>query len=123
MRVLIVDPSKDLAEVVSTALNRKGFKSYMAHSAQTGISTADRNKPDAVILELLISNHNGLEFIYEFKSYPDWFDVPIVIYSNISPEELNKAPGWEEDMGVVRHFYKPTTSLEDITNFIAGLKK
>lgn len=121
MRVLIVEPSRDLAQVLSRAFEVKGILSNTAYTAQEGVLSADKNKPDAVVLELLMSEHNGLEFIHEFKSYPDWFDVPIVVYSDLSAKELSKAPGWKEDMNITKHFYKPTTTLEDLTDYISSL--
>ena len=117
MRVLIVEPSKDLAKVISKSFTTKGAITDIAHTAQAGISRADKNKPDIVILELLISEHNGLEFIHEFKSYHDWFDVPIVIYSNLSAEESGRAVGWTTDMNIIKHFYKPTVTLEELNNY------
>jgi DNA-binding response OmpR family regulator len=121
MRVLIVEPFGELAQVLRESLEDRGVLSDIAHTAQAGISKADKNKPDVVLLELLISGHNGLEFIHEFKSHPDWFDVPIVIYSDLSAEELSRAPGWKEDMNITKHFYKPTTTLEELTNYVMSL--
>ena len=116
MRVLIVEPSKDMARIIKDYLDSKGFTAYIAHTSQEGIYIADKNKPDIVILELLMSGHNGLEFIYEFKSYNDWFDIPIVIYSDLSAEELGPVAGWEEDMNITGHFYKPAVSLEKLSS-------
>ncbi len=121
MRVLIVEPSKELAAIISKSFTEGGIAADVAHTAQTGISRADKNKPDIVILELLISEHNGLEFVHEFKSYQDWFDIPIVIYSNLSTEELGKAVGWKEDMNIIRHFYKPTVTLKELNSYVKNI--
>ncbi len=118
MRALIIEPSRDLAKVISGFLMEEGINADIAHTAQAGLSCADENRPDVVIIELLISDHNGLEFIHEFKSYQDWFDVPIVVYSDLSSEELGVAVGWKEDMNIQKHFYKPTTTLKELKNFI-----
>lgn len=120
-RVLVVEPSKELARIISESFNGEGIAADAAHTAQMGISRADENKPDLVVLELLISGHNGLEFIHEFKSYNDWFDVPIVIYSDLSSEELGKAVNWEEDMNIIKHFYKPTTTLHELNKYVKNV--
>ncbi len=121
MKVLIIEPSKELANIIAARISKEGASAYIAHTTQAGISVADKNKPDIVILELLISGHNGLEFLHEFKSYHDWFDVPIVIYSDLSAEELDSAVGWEEDMNIVNHFYKPTTSLKELNDYALSI--
>ncbi len=118
MRVLIVEPSKDLAGVISDSFSQENIIADVAHTAQAGIAHADKNKPDIVVLELLMSDHNGLEFIHEFKSYQDWFDIPILIYSDLSSEELGKAVGWREDMNIIGHLYKPTASLKELKGYV-----
>lgn len=99
---------------MSEALGRKGFSSVIAHIAQEGIAKADEYAPRLVIIELLIPDHNGLEFIHEFRSYPEWLDVPIILYSHISSEELGANQDMLNDMGVRAHLYKPTTSLSKL---------
>jgi DNA-binding response OmpR family regulator len=121
MRILIVEPSKDLARVIGESFEGGDIITDVANTAQAGISCADKNKPDIVILELLIREHNGLEFVHEFKSYQDWFDIPIVIYSDLSAEELGRAVGWAEDMNIVKHFYKPTVTLEELNNYVKSI--
>lgn len=114
--VLIVEPSKDLALVISHAFARKEITSKVAYTAQEAIGLADSQSPKLVVIELLIPKHNGLEFIHEFRSYSDWIDVPIIIYSQISSDEAGISPQIMEDMGILEHFYKPTVSLEKLVN-------
>lgn len=116
--ILIVEPSKDLAQVLAKGFKKNGHTALLAHTAQGGIEQADNKKPDIVILELIIPGHNGLEFIYEFRSYPEWLDVPIVIYSQIAPSELGIDSKLLNEMGIVGHFYKPTTSLSELARAV-----
>lgn len=114
MDVLIIDPSKSLAMVIAEALARKELSSAIAHSAQKGIELADKNIPKVVILEPLIYLHNGIEFIYEFRSYSEWLDVPIILYTNLSQSELKFTNEMKQDLGVVDHLYKPTNTLQKL---------
>jgi two-component system KDP operon response regulator KdpE len=121
MSVLIIEPSKELANILCEALEAKKIQAFVANSAQGGVIVADKNSPDLVILEIIMPDHNGLEFIHEFKSYSDWFDVPIVIYSDISPAQFETQPQILAEMNIIKHFYKPTTSLEELSSYIAGV--
>lgn len=112
--VLIIEPSKDLALVIAQALARRERSSAIAQTAQSAIEQADNSYPRLIILELMIPRHNGLEFIHELRSYPEWMDIPLIIYSQMSEEELNTSPEILKDMGIVEHFYKPTASLEQL---------
>jgi len=112
--VLIVEPSKDLALIIAQALARHERSSVIAQTAQAGIEQADQKSPRLIILELLMPKHNGLEFIHELRSYPEWQPIPIIIYSQMPPEDLNTTEEILKDMGIVAHLYKPTASLEQL---------
>lgn len=116
--ILIIEPSRDLAAVLAKALKRKGFAPAIAHSAQEAIETADKTNPQLVIMELIIPMHNGLEFIHEFRSYAEWLDIPIIIYSQLAPSELGISEKMLGEMGITKHFYKPTTSLSELAEAV-----
>lgn len=117
--ILLVEPSQDLSEVVALALKQAGFDVLIAHTAEEAIKKAESNNLEAVVIELLMPRHNGLEFLYEFRSYGDWSDVPVIIYSQLSHEELGMNEALRKDLGVSAHLYKPTTSLSEL---VAQLK-
>lgn len=112
--ILIIEPSRDLAQVLAKTFKRKGFSPAIAHTAQEGVETADKTNPQLVIMELIMPVHNGLEFIHEFRSYAEWLNVPIIIYSQMAPSELGVSDKMLGEMGIIRHFYKPTTSLSEL---------
>lgn len=114
--VLIIEPSKDLSLVISQALTRKEISNSIANSAQAAISQADVATPRLIILEILMPKHNGLEFVYEFRSYEEWLNIPIIVYSQISKKELDAPSELIEEIGVKKHFYKPTTSLQQLVD-------
>ena len=114
MNVLIIEPSKELARVLAEACDSHEISAVVAHNAQEAIKKADKKTPDIVVMELLIPRHNGLEFIHEFRSYPEWLDIPIILYSNISREELGLDDRKLNEMGIASYLYKPTTSLDSL---------
>lgn len=118
--ILLVEPSRDLANTIKEALERDGIQAKVAYTAQQAIKVADQGQGalEAVVIELLMPRHNGLEFIYEFRSYADWLNTPIIIYSQLSSEELGLRSALKKEMGVVAHLYKPTTSLDQLVSEI-----
>jgi CheY-like chemotaxis protein len=74
---------------------------------------ADDINPDVVILELQLVQHSGAEFLYEFRSYPDWQNVPVIIYTQIPPTQFHDTfQDTCRQLGVSEYLYKPTTSLQ-----------
>lgn len=115
--ILIVEPDKNLAELMRRTLLTQ-YEPVVAHTAQRAISEADARKPDAVVLELAIAKHNGVTFLQEFRSYVDWLDVPIIIYSQIPTEDTGLSAHQWHKHGVTAYLYKPTTRFSSLTNTI-----
>lgn len=114
--ILLVEPSKKLAQVVSASLESHGLNVVWEKDAQSAIHAADKTKPDAVITELILPDHNGLEFLYEFRSYVDWKNIPIVFYSQVPAEDLGLDTAQKRSLNIRAHLYKPTTSLKTLGN-------
>ncbi|HSX30745.1 MAG TPA: response regulator [Candidatus Saccharimonadales bacterium] len=118
MRVLLVEPDKIQARLTVEALVRGGHTVDHAVSAQSAVHTADEHMPDVVVLELQLARHNGVEFLYEFRSYPEWLHVPVIAYTFVPPRELQQAATLHEELGVVRILHKPATSLAHLCQVV-----
>jgi CheY-like chemotaxis protein len=111
MQVLLLEPDRVQAACYREALERAGHQVAHACSAQAAVQLADGQMPDVVVMELQIPGHNGVEFLYEFRSYQEWLRVPVVVYSFVRPHELKRSPTTMNELGVVTILYKPKTSL------------
>lgn len=76
MNVLLVEPDTKLAGMYKTALESAGHKVFWALDAQSAVHLADDSAPDLVVLEIQLTSHSGIEFLYEFRSYNEWQDIP-----------------------------------------------
>ena len=114
MRVLLVEPDALQARLCVAALERAGHTVVRAAGAQSAVQAADEHTPDAVVLELQLPGLNGVEFLYEFRSYPEWLHVPVVLYTFVPPQELAFAAALQGELGVQRVLYKPVTALADL---------
>lgn len=119
MNILIVEADQLLAKNLSASFRRAGHKTTHTTDAQSAITAADVSKPDAIILDLLLAGRSGIEFLYELRSYPDWKDIPVIIYSSIRPSEL--PAGFLSESGITKAFYKPLIKLADLTDEVQRL--
>jgi len=122
MHVLLIEPDKLQADVYTQALQRNGHTVAHAVSAQGAVHLADEQTPDVAVLELQLPGHNGVEFLYEFRSYHEWLHVPVVVHSFVPPHELARAATLTKELGVVRTLYKPDTSLRILCAVVAAAK-
>lgn len=119
--ILLIEPDRLLAESYVQALQAAGHEVNAASSAQAAVLAADAIRPDLVILELQLVEHSGIEFLYEFRSYPDWQEVPVLIHTQVPAAEFNDS--WEllrGELGVREYLYKPHTSLKRLTASVDG---
>jgi DNA-binding response OmpR family regulator len=119
MNILLVEPDRLLARSYAQALQNEGHRVLCSPNAQQAIFAADSLIPDLVILELQLVSHSGIEFLYEFRSYPDWQDIPVLIQSQVPPAEfLDNWQLLQEQLGVVDYLYKPQTTLAKLRKVI-----
>ncbi len=119
MHILLIEPDTVLAQLYIQALEGVGQHtvSYIM-SAEAAIHTADRKRPDVVVLEMQLVGHNGVAFLQEFRSYADWLDIPVIMHTWASPTHLQEFEEALKEMGVAAHLYKPQTTLHQLITVI-----
>jgi len=113
-RILLIEPDRLLAKNITAAFKRAGHQTDWCVDAQAAINTADAATPDLVILDLLLSFHGGIEFLYELRSYPEWVELPVIIFSSLPSEEVNFASSAFVQLGVNYFLPKISTGLAQL---------
>lgn len=121
MHVLIIEPDVILAKQYYKAFKDAGVDTRVCADAQSAVIAIDNKRPDAVILELQLAGHSGVEFLHEFRSYEDWLTIPIVIHSSVPEYAAGVDKKVWQQFGVVRYFYKPKTSLQQLIGAVKSL--
>jgi DNA-binding response OmpR family regulator len=119
MHILLIEPNTLLAQTYTEALTHIGYTVAHAAAAQSAVLAADAQQPDMVILELQLPAHSGVEFLHEFRSYPEWQHVPVVVHTVLPPQKLHAAAqALSQDLGVSAFLYKPRTTLEQLLHAV-----
>lgn len=121
MKVLMIEPDTLLAKNYCLALESAGHAVDWQTSAQQAIQAMDQDKPDLIMLELQLPVHNGIEFLYELRSYTEWQKIPVVILSLIPRQTLGGIEYSLEMLGVVDYLYKPAAKLRHILKSVDGI--
>jgi two-component system, OmpR family, phosphate regulon response regulator PhoB len=113
--ILLVEPDRLLADTYARALENSAHTVTAAGTAQAAIMQADLERPDVVVLELQLVEHSGIEFLYEFRSYPEWQSVPVIVQTQVPPAEFtNHQQILRQQLGVTQYLYKPQTNLKKL---------
>ena len=68
LRVLVVDDEVNIAELISMALRYEGWQVAAAHTGTKAVSTAKDFHPDAVVLDMMLPDFDGLEVLRRMRA-------------------------------------------------------
>jgi DNA-binding response OmpR family regulator len=80
-RILVVDDEKDIVDVAETFLVSQGYEVSTASNGNEAIAKASSEKPDLMLLDILMPGKNGFEVTRALKGDPSTAGIPIVISS------------------------------------------
>lgn len=88
-KIFIVEDDNNLADLCQMAFGHEGFNAEVAYDGDEGLRRlkAMKAKPDAILLDIMMPNLNGFEFLSTLKTMPEVKDVPVVVLTNLSQKE------------------------------------
>lgn len=118
-RILVVDDEPMNLELMEEMLTSAGYEVSAAGGGEEGLAAALRNKPDLVLLDLMMPVLSGFEVCARLKSHPETQDIPIIFVTaltNAGTKERALAAGGDDFIG------KPVQLPELLTRVEALLK-
>jgi DNA-binding response OmpR family regulator len=78
-RILVVDDERELVELIAMNLQRNGYETLTAFDGPAGLEAARRQKPDMVILDVMMPGMSGRDVTMTLKSDPETATMPILM--------------------------------------------
>lgn len=103
-RILFVDDEADLVKVVTFRLENAGYEVIPAFDGQEGLDKARTEKPDLIILDLMLPKVNGYKVCRMLKSSEKYKGIPIIMFT-ARTQEADKKMGMEA--GAEAYIVKP----------------
>jgi DNA-binding response OmpR family regulator len=82
-KILIVEDDKFVRELISHKLTEEKFEVSSVKDGEEGVAKVESEKPDLVLLDLILPGIDGFEVISRIRKNPDIESIPIVILSNL----------------------------------------
>jgi len=86
-RILVIDDEPVTRELVASHLEAEGFATVTASTASEGLAAARSQRPDAIILAVMLPDAEGWDVIHELKRDPATEDIPVIMVSVIDRQE------------------------------------
>jgi DNA-binding response OmpR family regulator len=117
---LIVDDDRELVDGLRAVLERQGYRVIQAHDGHQGKQAIYNQRPDLVILDMMMPRMGGYPVLEHFKGKSD--TPPIIM---ITANEGSRHKMYAEVLGVVDYIRKPfaTERLLDAVNKALGPKE
>jgi len=108
-KILIIDDDIDTLKLVGLMLERQGYRIAVASNGTLGISRASVEKPDLILLDVMMPDLDGYEVTRRLRTDPALAHIPIIMFTAKSMVD-DKVAGFEA--GVDDYLTKPTHPAE-----------
>ena len=91
-QVLVVDDDEAATRLMSATLGQLGYQAVRVHRGMEGLTLAAQTPPIAVVLDLLMPEMDGFEFLERFRQLPRCKTVPVIVWTmkDLSPSDFRR---------------------------------
>jgi len=118
-RILVIDDSPTELHIITKMLERNGHQIITADDGDKGIEVAKAEKPDLIIMDVVMPNLNGFKATRSLSRDGETKDIPVVI---LSSKSMPTDKLWGEKQGAKDYLFKPvdeSTLMQTITRLVA----
>ncbi|MBI3211923.1 MAG: response regulator transcription factor [Simkania negevensis] len=119
-RILLIEDEEDIAALIKLQAELAGFSLHVEVDGINGFEAVKREKPDLVLLDIMLPGQNGFDVCRKIKSNADLKGIPVIILS-AKDEELNVILGLE--LGADDYVSKPFSPKVLISRIKAVLRR
>jgi len=114
-KILIIDDEPHIVKLVASRLEANGYDTIIASGGEEGLDKAARDKPDLILLDVLMPGIDGHQTLRELKARDETRMIPVIMFTAKGQlEDVEKA----HEMGAVDYIVKPfnpVTLMEKIS--------
>ena len=116
-RILVVDDEESIRKIIAFQLKKAGYETMLGKNGREGVEMARNHLPDLILLDLMMPEMDGFDFVLALRQLDDWPQVPIIVLTarDISSQERALLNGQVEKV-----LQKATTDFDEL---VADLKR
>jgi len=120
MKILVVDDESDIVDLVSSNLQREGYRVVPAYTGEEALELVRTTRPDLMVLDLMLPGMQGLEVCRLVRANGEYSNMPILILS-ARDSEVDRILGLE--MGADDYITKPFSVRELVSRIRVALRR
>lgn len=114
-KVLIVEDEAIILDLLQKKLTKEGYETLIARDGDEGLAVMRKNKPDIVLLDIIMPKMGGFEVMAEMQKDEELKQIPIIVISNSGqPVEIDKAQSLGAKDWLVKAEFNPQEVIDKI---------
>ena len=111
-KILAVDDERHIVRLIQVNLERAGYQVATAFDGPEALKKVDSEKPDLVVLDVMMPRMDGFEVLKRLQANPETRDIPVIMLT-AKAQDADVFRGWAS--GVSAYLTKPFNPLELLT--------
>lgn len=123
IKVALIDDEKDLVSMIKNFLELRNFTVISAHDGHSGLDLVKKERPDLIILDIIMPDMDGRDLLVELKKDESLKDIPVIMLT-AKGEQFERDYGLE--LGAYEYIAKPYDAdilLRQINNILEKRKR
>ena len=116
-KILLIEDEKILGEMYKEKFTQAGFEVFLAIEAKEGIKLAKKERPDLILLDILLPRENGIFFLKKLRKISEIASIPVVAFSNYDDPPTKREA---VKLGVKEYLIKTSYTPQEIVEKIKG---
>ncbi len=117
-KILFIEDDPDQIFLYQSKFDLEKLLLIAALNGQEAIDLAIKNKPDLILLDLLLRNENGLDILSKLKNNPETKNIPVIVFTNF---DKNKFRDKAAELGAIDFIIKSKTTPHSLVKRIKEL--
>lgn len=120
-KILIVEDDDSLFAMYEPEFKLRGLTLFRASNVEEGLKIARSEKPDMVLMDIVLPDKTGIQALEEIKADPELKDLPVVMLTNFGNEEnINKAIDIGAEDFILKYKVVPSEVVDKIEQMLGS---
>lgn len=119
-KILFIEDEMRLQEALTAKFLGERYEVFSATDGESGLKVAEEQKPDLILLDLILPKKDGFKVLETLKTKPETKDIPIIILSNLEGgKDIERCLSF----GIHSYLAKTNYTLEEIAQKVSEVFK
>lgn len=112
-KILVIEDDEHVSKVYAMKFAKEGYDTVFVTNGEVAVEKITTEKPNLIILDLMIPRKDGFAILEEIKKIPDVSSIPVIVLSNLGQQtDKDRAIG----LGANEYMVKVNFSMQEVVD-------